>query len=152
MTETNTAAQGAQNAQQTNPAETRQNNATPAATGGKTFTQDEVNQIVADRLARERSKAEPKADPLAAREQQLADRENDLKCRELVNSNTHYPSQLLDLIDTHDFDTFKNSADKWLEAFPGIAGDSPTGVTVCTGGDLSNPPSEDPIGAAFRRH
>lgn len=30
--------------------------ATPAGTGGRTFTQDEVNKIVSDRLAREREK------------------------------------------------------------------------------------------------
>ena len=30
--------------------------ATPAATGGRTFTQDEVNRIVSDRLARDREK------------------------------------------------------------------------------------------------
>ena len=30
--------------------------ATPAGTGGKTFTQEQVNQIVSDRLAREREK------------------------------------------------------------------------------------------------
>lgn len=35
---------------------TQQTTPTPEGTGGKTFTQDEVNKIVSDRLAREREK------------------------------------------------------------------------------------------------
>ena len=57
---------------------------TPGATGGqgseRTFTQEEVNRIVADRLARERAKSEPSlADE---REQALKAREAKLDCRE----------------------------------------------------------------------
>ena len=149
----NNTAQGAQSIPQTT-AET-QPNATPAETGGKTFTQEEVNQIVADRLARERSKAAGKPDPLAEKEQELNARENGIKCRELISRDKHYPPQLLDLIDTADFNTFKAQADKLLKAFPSIAGDAHTGMTVvCTGGphgvgvgDLAG----DPIGEAFRR-
>ena len=44
------------------------------ADGGKTFTQDEVNRIVSDRLAREREK----------RNAELDERENALKQRELA--------------------------------------------------------------------
>lgn len=149
----NNNAQGTQNTPQTT-AET-QPNATPAETGGKTFTQEEVNQIVADRLARERSKATGKSDPLAEKEQALNARENRLKCRELISCDKHYPPQLLDLIDTADFSTFKAQADKFLKAFPSIAGDAHTGMTVvCTGGEHGAGIGEsagDPIGEAFRR-
>ena len=60
----------------------QQSNATPAATGepaatGKTFTQDEVNRIVSDRLAREKAKSEPTA--ADTREKELDERENKLK-------------------------------------------------------------------------
>lgn len=40
----------------TNNTQQQTNDATPAGTGGKTFTQEQVNQIVSDRLAREREK------------------------------------------------------------------------------------------------
>ncbi len=155
MADTNNTPQSAQGTLQ-NQAETQtqSNNATPTETGGKTFTQEEVNQIVADRLARERSKAAGKPNPLAEKEQELNVRENSLKCRELISRNKHYPSQLLDLIDTTDFDKFKAQADKLLKAFPSIAGDAHTSMIVMsTGvehgvgiGDLG-----DPIGEAFRR-
>lgn len=74
MDNTTNTTQGAQSAQQnTAEVQTQQTNATPAGTGGKTFTQEEVNRIVADRLARERSKAAPEQtpDPLAEREKNL---------------------------------------------------------------------------------
>ena len=48
------------------------NNQNPDGTGEKTFTQEQVNQIISDRLARDRAKGEA---ALAEREQQLAQRE-----------------------------------------------------------------------------
>lgn len=100
-------------------AEGQQPNADPAATGdstGKTFTQEEVNRIVSDRLARERSKAEA---PVNDREQELNAREASLKCRELVaGSDGKYPAKLADILDTSDFDRFKETADKLIAAFP----------------------------------
>lgn len=103
MDNTTNTTQGAQSAQQnTAEAQPQQTNANPAGTGGKTFTQEEVNRIVADRLARERSKAAPEQtpDPLAEREKDLAAREHAMQCRELVAGNKHYPAQLLDVLDT----------------------------------------------------
>lgn len=52
---------------------------------GRTFTQAEVNRIIADRLARERSKQEPTAEEQRARE--LDARENRLKCREYLDQH-----------------------------------------------------------------
>ena len=40
----------------TNDIQQQTTNSTPEGTGGKTFTQEQVNQIVSDRLAREREK------------------------------------------------------------------------------------------------
>ena len=48
------------------------NNQNPDGAGEKTFTQEQVNQIISDRLARDRAKGEA---ALAEREQQLAQRE-----------------------------------------------------------------------------
>ncbi len=61
---------------------------TPEASGGqgkgRTFTQEEVNRIVADRLAREKAKAEPS--PADEREQALKAREAKLDCREYLDA------------------------------------------------------------------
>ena len=90
----------------------------------KTFTQEEVNRIVSERLARERMKA---AEPSEAdrREKDLAQRENALKCKELVLNSEDYPKELLEVFDTTDFDKFKESADKLLKAFPSIGKKAP---------------------------
>ncbi len=106
----------------------QQPDATPAATGeqaaqGKTFSQEEVNRIVSDRLARERAKAEaPAADE---REAELTARENKLKCQELISADENYPKEFLTVLDTGDFDKFKQMADKLLEAFPSISPKAP---------------------------
>lgn len=100
-----------------------QQHADPAAIGGaagqgRTFTQDEVNRIISDRLTRERAKAEP---PASDREQELNAREAKLACREyIVESDGKYPKELLEVLDTSNFDSFKAQADKLLRAFPGM--------------------------------
>lgn len=154
MDNTTNTTQGAQSAQQnTAEVQPQQTNANPAGTGGKTFTQEEVNRIVADRLARERSKAAPKQtpDPLAEREKDLAAREHAMQCRELVAGNKHYPAQLLDVLDTSNFDAFKKQADKLLAAFPNIAGDAPR-IVFTRPGNPAAISSSDAIGEAFRHH
>lgn len=101
-------------------------NATPAATGEKetepkdhrTFTQEEVNRIVSERLNREREKAAQGGD--LEWELDLSKRENILQCKELIRKDEKYPLQLLDILDTTDFKKFKETADKLLEAFPNL--------------------------------
>lgn len=104
-------------------AQAQEQHADPAATGeqtstGKTFTQEEVNHIVSDRLARERAKTETPATP--TREQELDAREAALHVRELVADGT-YPAAFLDVLDTSDFDKFKAAADKLIKAFPALS-------------------------------
>ena len=86
---------------------------TPEANGGqggeRTFTQEEVNRIVADRLARERAKAEPS--PEDTREADLRAREARLTCREFI-SGEGYPSALLEMFDTTDAEKFKAVVEK----------------------------------------
>ena len=57
-------------------------NSTPEETGGKLFTQQQVNEIVRERLARERAKAEPTA--IDERETALKAREARLDCRDYL--------------------------------------------------------------------
>ena len=72
---------------------------------GKTFTQEEVNRIVKERLARLKAKYE--TDPetteeesqLDEREKAIALRENRVTCIEYVAENGH-KKELLDILDT----------------------------------------------------
>ncbi len=85
---------------------------TPEASGDqgeKLFTQDDVNRIVSDRLARERAKAEPS--PEETREADLRAREARMDCREYINE-TGFPAALLDLFDTSDSAKFKDIVER----------------------------------------
>lgn len=79
--------------------------------GERTFTQEEVNQIIKDRLARERAKAAPQEPSEAEkREAELTARENRLSCREYLIEKK-YPVELLDVLDTSDPNEFMKKAD-----------------------------------------
>jgi len=103
------------NNQQTTP--------TPEGRGGqgeKMFTQDEVNRIISDRLARERAKAElPKEDEremaLREREKALEARESKYKCADYlkeINIAAVCMDDLMEALDTTDFDKFKAVMDR----------------------------------------
>lgn len=84
--------------------------ADPAAgqgTGEKTFTQDDVNRIVQERLAKEKAKNSGEAD-LAKREQELAQRELHMTAKELL-SEKGLPVQLFDALNCTDEETMKKS-------------------------------------------
>ena len=122
---------------------TEVNNNPAGANAGteKTFTQEEVNNIVQERLARERAKNEPT--PAELREKELTARENKMSCKE-------YPSELLDLFDTADMEQFKGNVEKMKELFPRIfmpPSKIPIAVRGCSLGGVTKP---DPIAAAFR--
>lgn len=79
--------------------------------GGKLFTQEEVNNIVRDRLARERAKNTPQ-EP-TEEEKRLMDlnaRESRIACREYV-MDRGLPQQLLEVLDTSNHEEFKSKAD-----------------------------------------
>lgn len=85
---------------------------TPEETGDsgkKLFTQEEVNRIVSERLARERAKGGPS--PAQTREDQLNAREARLDCREYLDAQG-YPRQLLELFDTADAGAFRAAVDR----------------------------------------
>ena len=97
-----------------------QEQAAPQAEGqaAKLFTQEELNRIVSDRLERERKKFSQEAEAAkseqeaayAEREKNLTARESRLNCREYVKGKG-YPEELLDALDTSDYEKFKKSAD-----------------------------------------
>ena len=97
-------------------------NSTPEANGGqgeKMFTQDEVNRIVSDRLAREREKlSQPHEDErekaLREREQAVAVRENRYRCEDYLKEKNMLPqdqARFLEALDTSDFDKFQKIVD-----------------------------------------
>ncbi len=87
---------------------------TPEASGDqgseRMFTQEEVNRIVSERLARDRAdRAKPS--PEDTREADLKARENKLTCREFV-AEAGYPVELLELFDTSDSEKFRQAVEK----------------------------------------
>lgn len=96
-------------------AETQPVNTQPEENGiqsEKTFTQDEVNRIVSERLSRERAKAEtPDNNDIAAREADLKRRENTFNCKEYL-INEKLPQELLDVFSIDDIEKFKNNVEK----------------------------------------
>ncbi len=83
-------------------------NQTPDNTG-RTFTQDEVNKIVQDRLAKEKAKSSTISD-LDKRESEIAARELRVSARETL-AEKNLPSELLDALNMTDEETMKKSVD-----------------------------------------
>lgn len=79
----------------------------PTPQEGKTFSQEDVNRIVSERLAREKSK--PDAD-LAQREQDLQRREFLLSAKETLTARG-LSHDLLDALNTSTPETFNKSLD-----------------------------------------
>lgn len=134
-----------------NNTSTAENN-NPGANAGtqKTFTQDEVNNIVQERLARERAKNEPT--PEQIREKDLAARESAMTCKEYI-AEKNYPKGLLELFDTADHEQFKKNVEKMAELFPDVFADpskKPSFIfTKGTNGGVGLG-SSDPIAEAFK--
>ena len=74
----------------------------------KTFTQEEVNRIVQDRLARERRGT---GQTIEERELDLTRRENRMKCAEKL-TEAGQPKELLDIRDTSNAETFMENVGK----------------------------------------
>ena len=81
--------------------------ATSQETGEKTITQEDVNRIVQERLAKEKSKNNGDAD-FAKREQELAQRELHMSAKEML-SEKGLPVQLFDALNCKDEETLKKS-------------------------------------------
>lgn len=79
----------------------------PQDGGEKTFTQEEVNRIVGERLAKAKNSGET---DLAKREQELARRELTLNARELLNEKG-LPAQLLDALNCANEETIRKSVE-----------------------------------------
>ena len=114
----------------------------------RTFTQEEVNRIVSERLARERTKAEPTPE-----EKKIADleaRESKFTCNEWL-AEKGYSDELkagmLEMFDTSNAESFKNNVEKLLKTFPAIIEPvcNPVGRTTIEGGGIN-----DKLASIFR--
>lgn len=132
-----------------NPAAVEQPIDTHADTGGnggqgKTFTQEDVNRIVSERLAREREKAiqQPTEKGISEREAALIEREKAIQAKEnreqcrayLKEKNISYKrfDLFLDNLNTDDIESFKKTVDVF---------GTPYVVTVTThGAEVAHPP------------
>ena len=98
---------------------TQQNPQPNSGDNNKTFTQDDVDRIVQERLARERKNNNNNED-LETREQNLTARENRLECAEKLQEKGLNKS-LLDILDTSDVDKFMENVGK-LESMGAVRG------------------------------
>ena len=107
----------------TQNAEQQPTTPTPEASGAQggelVFTQNDVNRIVSERLARERQKTEPTA--IDERETQLKARESRLDCRDFLEGLTKDGKAasgitgLIDVLDTSDKEKFQSTVKALLE-------------------------------------
>lgn len=85
---------------------------------GKTFTQEEVNTIVQERIARERKRTDKILDEegynkeLIEREKNITERELKAEARDYFVREKELPIEVLNLIDCSDQEAYKESCDK----------------------------------------
>lgn len=115
-------------------------------TGEKTFTQEQVNAIVGERLAKEKIRADA---ALAEREQQIAQRELLLEAKEKMNE-MGIPVELLDALNVSSKETMEKSLTtiktvldkqkaappKFVGFQPGVATAKPPEMSMSSAGDL----------------
>lgn len=105
-----------------------------AGSGERLFTQDDVNRIVQERLSRVKTDSAPQ---FADKEKELAQREARLNCREFLEE-TKYPTALLEILDTTDFEKFKTTVNLMAEKLPNAFA-RPTGFRTNIGLPLQSP-------------
>lgn len=131
--------------------ETQQQPTQPADNGNsggeKMFTQDEVNKIVSDRLARDRESRSAQQQN-EERESALKAREAKFDCREYVTEQK-YPVELLELLDTSDVDKFKETVEKLADLF-GYKNPHFVDPPKFTSANRSQAPVNDPLRDAFK--
>lgn len=115
---------------------------------GRTFTQDEVNDIVRDRLAREKAKFERESS-YNQREQEIAKRELKITAKELL-SEMGLPLKLADVLECTGKEQLESSINALSEIFKEHAAairvaNAPTGVTPAFGSTGTTRTNEDTL-------
>ena len=113
--------------------------------GGRMFTQEDVNRIVGERLARAKKDA-----GLADQEQALKAREARLDCREYLVTHNH-PAELLDILDSSDAEVFKANVEKIQKLFGHASSTKSGAVTFDWTAPITGAgTARDPIADAFK--
>lgn len=105
------------------------NTTTTPAAEEKTFSQDDVNRIVSERLAKEKSKADA---TIAQREQELAQREFLLTAKTTLTEKG-LPVELLDALNTSSPEAFEQSLRILEQHSKSTARETPPPYAVGTG-------------------
>lgn len=111
---------------------------------GEMFTQEQLNKIISERLAREREK--PVDDE---REKALKAREARLDCRDYLDSKK-YPAALLDVLDSSDVDKFKAAVDAMVGKFPAVVQPQEVPPPYAAGTGTGQMLHADPVADAFK--
>ncbi len=146
------------------PNTTQQASTQPEGNGaaGKMFTQEEVNSIVKDRLARERAKGQTSTAvdntaelstekaQLEADRQKLQDERNIFECERYCKENG-IDTQLVELIGSSDPEEFKKKAESLWSIFAKSKKNQPGAVAVVSTGAPHGSMSQlkEPDGAQF---
>jgi vacuolar-type H+-ATPase subunit I/STV1 len=114
--------------------------ATPAAEDAKTFTQEDVNRIIQERLSKERSKGDA---AFAQREQELAKRELMLTAREKLGS-MGLSLELIDALNISSAEALDKSLAIIEKVLKGQTSARETPARISTGGShgYNNSPAE----------
>jgi hypothetical protein len=110
----------------------------------KTFTQDDVNRIIQERLAKEKAKGDS---TLAEREQELAKREFQLKAKEIL-AEKKLPAEILGAIKC-DTEEELNASLALLEEQFDIGSSKPVPKVIAGGTGGSNPGHSDQVREAM---
>ena len=124
---------------------------TQTGTEGKTFTQEDVNRIVQERLAKERSKTAGNGEEeLKKRAAELDLRERKLTAREKLRENG-LPEYLVDALNMNTEDDFQKSMEAVLKmkGETESKGSKPVGSISFPGTVKNDTPGEDLTRAAF---
>ena len=119
-------------------------------TGAKTFTQEQVNAIIGERLAKEKTKADA---AFAEREQQFAEREKQLANREALFDlkdqlkEMGLPAELLPVLNLSD----KKALNTALDALKNYVSDRKKRIVLPQMLPTGNHDYEDPIDSKLRK-
>lgn len=119
-------------------------------TGAKTFTQEQVNAIIGERLAKEKTKADA---TFAEREHQFAEREKQLANREALFDlkdqlkEMGLPAELLPVLNLSD----KKALNTALDALKNYVSDSKKRIVLPQMLPAGNHDYEDPIDSKLRK-
>lgn len=132
------------------------NNANPAETGEKTFTQEQVNKIVADRLARAKISSGDETNyterlkALEEREKAVTALENANKCKEHLKDLAYsddVKNTLLEVLDTSDPEKFKQQCEGFSRLF--TTKETKSGVKTPNPASVPTPTEDAAIKKAF---